>query len=389
MKRKLLVGAVILIVIVAAAGLVLTDKGQKVYAVKAEKNDISQNVEEIGYVQSADTARLQSQTNGKVVQVNVQAGDRVVQGQQLVIIENVDLKLSIESAESQLAQAQTALAAAQISLRSANQELAAAQRDLQRKEQLQQAGALPQAEYDEAMARVLNLQQMAASQQVYAGTVQAQVENSRQLLAQMKTKQNELIISSPMDGVVFELPARAGDMVIPGQVLLQVGKADQLEIKTDLLSDDLRNVAVGQKVKISAPLLGDRVIQGRVEKIRPQAFTKVSALGVEQRRVEVIVSMEETGKLQPGYEVKTVIETSRKENILAIPRESLRSRSDGNYEVLIVKDGKINYQKVKVGIVTSENVEILEGLTEGDLVVQDAGMDLQDGQKVQAQLVKD
>jgi len=387
LKRKILFGTILLILI-AIVGLVLTHSAKVVEVAEVERAEISQNVEEIAYVQSAEDVQLEAPTNGKVTLVKTQIGDLVQKGQQLISIENLDLNAEVQSAKTQLAQAQAALAAAEISFRSANQELATAQRDLQRKEQLQQSGALPRVDYEEAQAYVENLQQMAASQQAYVGSVRGQVESSNKVLAQLGVKQAEMTIISPIDGVVFDLHAKPGEVVSPGQVLAQVGKADQLELKADLLSDDLRDVRVGQRVMISAPLLGDEVLWGQVEKIRPQAFTKVSALGVEQRRVEVIVSMEETANLQPGYEVQASIETQLKKNVLTIPRESLRSNAAGGYEVLLVKNGTVVHQTVKAGIKAPEIVEILNGLTEGDRIVRDGTLELKEGQKIKPQLAK-
>lgn len=86
--------------------------------------------------------------------------------------------------------------------------------------------------------------------------------------------------------------------------------------------------------------------------------------------------------LMPGYEVRVAVETARREGVMTLPIESVRTNRKGHYEVLKVVGGRIHITPVVVGIKNRQKVEIVKGLNEGDVVVKDAGMDLRDGARV-------
>ncbi|HCD71460.1 MAG TPA: efflux RND transporter periplasmic adaptor subunit, partial [Thermovirga lienii] len=85
-----------------------------------------------------------------------------------------------------------------------------------------------------------------------------------------------------------------------------------------------------------------------------------------------------------GYEVRIAVETARREKVMTLPIESVRTNSQGGYEVLKIADGRVHIVPVKVGLKSRQKVEIVEGLDEGDVVVKDAGIELDDGAKVKA-----
>ena len=155
-----------------------------------------------------------------------------------------------------------------------------------------------------------------------------------------------------------------------------------MEVKADILSDDLSEVRLGQRVVITAPVLGQSNITGEVRKIYPQAEEKTSALGVVQRRVPVIIRMDSASVLKPGYEVRVAIETATRDNVLVVPRESVRTVGEGQKEVMAVVDGKVRHLPVQLGVTNSETVEITGGLQAGDKVITDGSQNLAEGMRV-------
>ena len=123
-------------------------------------------------------------------------------------------------------------------------------------------------------------------------------------------------------------------------------------------------------------------MRGQIRKIYPQAYERVSALGVIQRRVPVLVSLEETANLRPGYEVRVGIETVHKEDVTLLPREAIRLMSDGEYQVMAVVDNRIVSKPVKIGEKNQLSVEIIEGIQPGEMVVKDASLVLKEGSRV-------
>jgi HlyD family secretion protein len=169
-----------------------------------------------------------------------------------------------------------------------------------------------------------------------------------------------------------------------GALLAQVGSASALEIKVDLLSDDLGAVRLGQKAQITAPVLGDQVLSGEVAKIYPQAEEKQSALGVIQRRVPTIIKLASSANLKPGYETRVSIITASQQGILLVPREAVLTATNGQKQVMMIVNGRVRFQEVKTGLQDSKNVEILEGLKSGDLIVKDASVTLKANARVKA-----
>ena len=96
----------------------------------------------------------------------------------------------------------------------------------------------------------------------------------------------------------------------------------------------------------------------------------------------VLVSLEETANLRPGYEVRVGIETVHKEDVTLLPREAIRLMSDGEYQVMAVVDNRIVSKPVKIGEKNQLSVEIIEGIQPGEMVVKDASLVLKEGSRV-------
>lgn len=374
------VAAIVILVIVAN----LTG-GRQVETLSAETGDISTWVEETAYVQAQDELTIQSPQGGKIVQVAVTTGQTVSVGQVLLVMENADLQYQLETAAVQTEQLRGQLAAAAIAQEQARLDLDEDQKNLERTRQLFQSGAISQAEYDAAVQQNLTLQKGLASQQQAHQSLLRQLERQNELDQQLQENSRQLTITSPVAGTVLDLPAKVQQTVAAGTDLVQIGNAANLELKADLLSDDVGAVNPGQTVEITAPLLGDTVISGTVMQIYPRAYEKVSALGVIQRRVSVIISLPVTDKLEPGYEVQVKIVTSRKSGVVTLPRTAIRLNDQGENEVLAVVDRKIKHVKVEIGLKNPEKAEITSGIKAGQRVVRDAGTDIKENARVKIQ----
>jgi len=223
-------------------------------------------------------------------------------------------------------------------------------------------------------------------QNTLINSARSQLTGIQTLVDQLQSRQSELQLISPISGTVLDVQAKERQPVLPGTLLITLGSQQKMELKADILSDDLAHVQVGQSVFVTAPVLADRVLSGQVTKIYPQAEEKTSALGVIQRRVPVIISLEDSANLQPGYEVRAAIETDRLENTLLLPIESVRSMADGGKQVLLIKDNRVQFQKVTTGLSDGRNIQIKDGLEEGAVVVQDASLDLKENTRVKTEV---
>ena len=209
-------------------------------------------------------------------------------------------------------------------------------------------------------------------------------------LREAENNQKRGVLLSPIDGVVLARRESNERRVAGGTVLLELGDLSQLEVETDVLSQDVVRVAEGDPVELYGPAVGARGARGQVARIFPAGFTKVSSLGVEQQRVKVIVAfapgelerLRREQNLGVGYRVRLRIITDQKSNALVVPRAALFRGVSGNWQVFAVREGRARLIPVDVGLMNDEHAEVLRGLEQNDLVVLAPESTLSDGDRV-------
>ena len=176
------------------------------------------------------------------------------------------------------------------------------------------------------------------------------------------------IVRAPSNGTIYRVFEESERVVQAGTPLLQLSNDDSLEVVTDLLTQDAVKVAIGDRVMISG-WGGDDTLSGVVTRIEPEAFTKVSALGVEEQRVNVIISVDELPSgLGAEYRVETSIIVWEGDNELTVPGSALFRRQSG-WHVFVVQDGVVSLRQVETGLRGRTDTQILAGLEAGETVV--------------------
>ena len=381
-KKKVYLISAIVLVVLAATAMKMLWGGQEVMVLQVRPGTITRSVTDSGYVQPAVDFDIHATQSARVAEVLVETGQAVKAGQVLVTLENLDLSVQISDMRSQLSQAQTAAQSARAALERTRLELVDAGDNLKRMEELYGAGAVSRAEYEKAVLQVETCRQILKEQSARLDSALAQEAGSRESLGRLEAKEGQLVVKSPADGTVLDLPVKREEVVGPMTLVATVAAAGQLEVKADILSDDLGEVKIGQKAVISAPVLGQDTLTGEVKKIYPRAEEKQSALGVIQRRVPVIISLPDPGPLKPGYEVRVAIETRTRDGVLVLPREAVRTTGDGQREVSVVVKDRVEHRPVQTGLSDQVMIEITGGLEEGDVVVRDGGLELKEKTKV-------
>ncbi len=383
MNKKIIAGGLALLVLAVGIYYFIT-AAAVAEMVTVEPGSIQDAVVDTGYVQPVDKHYLYAEQSGTIVRLPVAVGQKISQQQVVVVVQNRDIDMSTQQLQLQLSQAQAAVISLEAALDRTKIDLVDAQADFERKQQLLAAGAVSQTQL-EASRSVMNKFQQSVNELTQSlQTANEQVSTTQKLISSSQQKENELVMKSPIDGILMQLPVEIGQVVMPGTLLGTIAADDELEIKADLLSDDLGQVRVGQKVMITAPVLGGQVLNGEIIEIYPQAEEKTSALGVVQRRVPTIIKLEETGNLKPGYEARISIVISSRENVLLIPREAIITGSNGGKQVMRVINGRIEYTEVKTGLMDSMKVEITEGLARGDQIIREASVLLKENSRVKA-----
>jgi HlyD family secretion protein len=381
-KKKVYLIGVIVLAGLAALALRLLWGGQEVEALQVQLGSVTRTVTDSGYVQPAADFNIHATQSARVTEVPVETGQSIQEGQTLVVLENLDLSVQISDVRSQLSQAQTAAVSARAALERTRLELEDAGKNLNRVRELYGAGAVSRAEYESAVLQEETCRQNLNEQSARLDSALVQEAGSRESLRQLDAKERQLVVKSPAEGIVLNLPVKREEVVSPMTLLASVAVTGQLEVKADILSDDLGEVRLGQKTTISAPVLGQKILLGQVKKIYPRAEEKQSALGVIQRRVPVIITLPEPDLLKPGYEVRVAIETLSRQEVLVLPREAVRTTGEGQREVTVVVKGQVEHRPVQTGLSDQVYIEIKDGLEAGDVVVRDGGLELKKRTKV-------
>lgn len=191
------------------------------------------------------------------------------------------------------------------------------------------------------------------------------------------------IVRSPLSGRVLRVFEQSERVVSTGTPLLELSNTSQLELVIDLLSTDAVKVSPGAEVLIEE-WGGDERLSGRVRLIEPSAFTKVSALGIEEQRVYVIADFNDaSGRIGDGFRVEARIVIWEGE-ALKVPSSALYRRGT-RWSVFVVRDGVAKTIEVEAGHRTQSEVEIRAGLAEGDTVILHPSNDMKEGVRVEPQ----
>jgi len=380
--KKVIIYAGIIAVILAGLIYYFYYNVPLVEVVKAKKGSIERTVVDTGYVQAVDDYEIYSEQDGKVIKLDVVRGQKVLKDQTIMVLENKDISMVSQYFLAELTRAQTEVSSTQAALAKANLELTDAQINYERTRTLFEAGAVSYAELD-ASTLARNKARENVDELIYnTELANEQADNYRSLYNTSVKREEKLIIRSPLDGTILKLPVEVGNVVTTGTLLTSLGTSGQLEIKADLLGDDLGDVAVGQKVRIIAPVLGNQALYGEVTEIYPHAEEKLSTLGVLQRRVPVIIKLENTANLKPGYEIRVGVITASREDVIILPRQAIFSDSVGQKKVMLAVDNKVRHVSVKTGLMDNRNIEITEGLNVDGLVVKDANKIIKENTRI-------
>ena len=219
-----------------------------------------------------------------------------------------------------------------------------------------------------------------------------QKDEAEARLRQVKLKQQRGRMTSPVDGVVLTKSIENEQFVQAGTELLTIGNPQQMEIGADVLSQDVVDVRVGNEVEIYGAALGlnqGEGIKARVKRIFPSGFTKISSLGVEQQRVNIVIELDESAKqnllsrnIGIGYQLRVRIFTATKKNAVVVPRSCLFRGPENQWQVFKVDQGVAKLTDVKVGLMNDHQVEVVSGISNGDDLIAAPEKSIENGTRV-------
>lgn len=192
-------------------------------------------------------------------------------------------------------------------------------------------------------------------------------------------------VRAPVDGVVLKVLAESAQVVAAGMPIAEIGDPADMEVKVDLLSADAVRVKPGAEARIEE-WGGGESLSGKVRRIEPSAFTKVSALGIEEQRVNVLLDLldphEAWNRLGHEFRVFVRISVWRGDNVVRVPLAAL-FRKGSEWSVFRAVDGRASLTRVAIDHRDSENAEVTKGLSPGDVVVLHPSDDVTDGVRLE------
>ena len=292
-------------------------------------------------------------------------------------------------AEARVAAARAELERREAGARQAEAEAELAASEFGRIEGLLGRRLVSQREFDEAQA---NLRAREAARRAAHSAVQVgryDLEAARAALRYTAAGEagrpvGTVTLRSPVDGRVLKLHQESAGVVAAGQPLLEVGDPGDLEVEAEVLSKDAVRIEPGGKVLFER-WGGETVLEGAVRTVEPTGFTKVSALGVEEQRVRVIVDLvspsEAWRRLGDGYRVEARFVVWERPDALTVPTSAL-FRRDGGHAAFVVEGGRARVRPVVTGHGSGLLTEVVEGLEAGETVVVHPGEAVADGVRV-------
>ncbi len=295
---------------------------------------------------------------------------------------------SRDEANAAAAAAEAALAAAGDRVRQASADYDLAATEAERFESLAETGVAPIATRDRARRDLRAAEAALAAARAESRVREAELAAARARLAGPNADGGGAIleIAAPVSGKVLRVTQESEAVVAPGAPILEIGDLADLEIIAELLSSDAARVQDGADAAIENWGGEPDPLAGRVRRVEPSGFTKISALGVEEQRVNVLIDLEDPAAaaeagLGDGWRADVAITLWRGEDVLQAPVSAL-FRDGEQWATFRVENGRARLRPVRIGRDNGEVAEVLDGLEAGDRLILYPGEQVADGVRV-------
>ncbi len=345
-------------------------------------------IDQEGQTRAHDRFVMSSPVLGRLIRVELEDGDTVKRGEVVARIDPIPLnQRERQEVYARVEAAEAALRQARAREEHAREDSEQSRRDRDRAERLAKEGVISAQAFEQARnADVTTAEEFKAAQ--YSVQVAAsELKLAKAGLVGMESdpgKPRPLIeLRTPVSGRVLRVVEKSERVVPAGAPIVILGEPEKIEIVADVLSTD------AVKIQPGAPVLllgwgGDHPLHARVRLIEPYGFTKVSALGVEEQRVNVISDfIDAPGPLGDGYRVECQIVIWTGEGVLEAPLSSVFRRGQG-WSTFVIESGRARIRDIEIGHRNETEVEILNGLSEGEQIILHPSNQTNDGVRVQS-----
>jgi len=340
-------------------------------------------VAEEGETRIKDIFVLSAPIRGRALRIEIEEGDEVLARETVIAeIEPIDPSfLDVRSeaeARAAVSTAEAALALARAGLAEAHAELDFVAADVERMRTLRASNTISARALDEAERSFKTREAAVATAQAGLAMRQSELAGAKIRLLDPREARTRagncpcIPIHAPVSGRVLRVLHESEGVVEAGEALVEIGNPGELEIVVDFLSSDAVRIEKGQRVIIEE-WGGDAALQGRVARVEPYGFTKVSALGIEEQRVNVVIDFTDPptrwSRLGHGFQVEVRVVLWEDGAALKVPLTALFRNGDG-WAVFTVDDGRARLRQVAIRHKTDLEAEIVSGLSETDVVIR-------------------
>ena len=430
--KKIVIGAGIAVLLAIFVGFTVHQSSKNVATVqtgKVQRQDLATVVSASGEIKPKTYVNVGANAFGKITNLYVREGDHVKKGQMLAQLENVQSSADVNANEASLQAAETDALAADAALKTSEADLQRAQADYdrnkldwERTQNLYKDGLISKSDFDSrknawatADSGLVQAQARVAQAKAQTDSANKHVTQNRANLTRVTDVLQKTSYNAPFEGVVTNLPVREGETVVmgiqnaPGSTLMTI--ADMSIITAEVMVDetDIVNVRLGQSAEITIDAIPKKVFHGTVSEIGDNAIVRSSGVSTSQQATaseeakdfKVVVNVQDAPRdLRPGLSTTAKITTATRNNALALPIQALTLRTKEQIEqqnnppgsvhaaapvakeaaskgkkddalqgVFVIRNKKAVFVPVTTGITGTTDIEVLEGLKEGDEVI--------------------
>lgn len=385
----------ILLAFLILAGLLvwsLAPRPVTVQVASITRGPFEQTVDEEGKTRVRERYVVSAPLAGRVARSGYKAGDTVAAGQALAVLTPLAPALIDARTQQQLAErlgaAEAARARAQAGMARAQAALRKSESDLARVQKLSKEGFLSPAQLEQADLELqLARRDLDATRQaVHVADHDLATARAALQLSRGGAPGETWTVRAPVAGTVLKVLQESEGSVALGTPLVELGNPADIEIVADVLSTDAVRIQPGSAVRIER-WGGPQSLRGRVRRVEPSAFTKVSALGVEEQRVNLVIDLvsaaDESNGLRDGFRVEVRVVVHSEADALRVPVGAL-FRQGEDWAVYVVDGGRARLRAVRPGLRNQRVAMVLQGLKAGESVVLYPPDTLADGVRVRA-----
>ena len=350
---------------------------QTVTVVSAQASRIARVLNTTGTVAARDLVPVLPQANGlQVKQILVGEGQEVKAEQVMAVLDDSVLRTQIEGARAEIESKQATVQQRQAALEQARATQADAQRTLERFQSLANNGAISRQELDTRTTTAATTTEATRVAQANIATAQADVRSSVAKLQQLQTQLGQTVVRAPVSGIVAEKIVNLGDVTNGTQKLFTLIGNGALELQAQVPATQLPQVRTGASAKITSDTDSRVSLSGTVREIAP-------IVNAQSRNALVRIDVPATTLLRPGMFARAAIATTTATGV-TVPTKAVLPQSDGSSIVFLLSgEDKVQARKVEVGeVVNGGNVEIKNGLKQGDRIIVAGAGYLKDGDRV-------